>query len=416
MPIIKREDGTIFTYANYRARILIDRPSLMKGEMKFLSQQHGAFTCIVPIDSQEAEGVFSKDAGYPLGEMIWDYFKRPQNLLYCESLTHDNANKAILVVVREGRVFLDAILEKEFIQDEFASLVAENIPMDIKVFGEIPLGETTDATHFAFPTELMKSFTHVDISAYEELRPLHALELVGPTDALKRAGVLTTSLLPIIVPVLIVIAIIGYFIYSNLATEEVQVAKETVQVDPFAEYTSTLTSPAPAQQFAFVNEMVQKSYTITNWKPTQFLFTSSELRIEVTPLTVVDLQGLALWAQVNKAGVSLAVDKSNVTFPADLPSRDKPTKIYRTLDILPGLVDHLTSDLIVAKVTTGEVVKKGAFQSTKLTVALADAAPSILTILGNLLNEKPVVLSKLDLKLDDKGNYSGNIEFEILGK
>ena len=70
-----------------------------------LSQSYGEYITLQRKGVFKYEVAFSPDTGYLLGESIWHNFKRPMDMIYCEAIP--NTTEAILVIVKEGSVYLD---------------------------------------------------------------------------------------------------------------------------------------------------------------------------------------------------------------------------------------------------------------------------------------------------------------------
>lgn len=416
MPTITREDGTVFTVANYRSNITVAKPSLMKGELRFLASQHGNKVCVVRINDQEVEGVFSKDDGYPLGELIWDYLDRKESLLYVEALTKERANEAVLVVVRDNRVFVDAIIEKDFMRDEFSSLVAENIPMDIHVFGDVPIGETANDDKFAFPEELVKSFNYCDSSVFEELTPKPEFELVDPIEAIKRSNVLPRAVSPLVAVLGIAALIGGYYAYTVFTKEEVQIIQEVVRVDPYKEYLTQLQKPTVLSQFDFISQSMRTIYALQGWKPVKLIYLHDEMQVEIQPELVPDVRALTVWAKVYDITYELGDNKSIVKFTSELPNRKDVKTIRQLLENISDLFEEISSNVISAKILIKSPTSKGNYRTAPLEIQLDSASPAILTVLGNIFYGKTATLDKVDLTVNANGSYSGKIELTVLGK
>jgi hypothetical protein len=106
MPYITREDGERFIIPSYRDTISANKSSLLKKEVMLLSSNYGEYIVLQKKKSaSEYEVAFSADQGYLLGESVWNYFKQPFDMIYCEAIP--NTTEAILVIVKSGSVYLD---------------------------------------------------------------------------------------------------------------------------------------------------------------------------------------------------------------------------------------------------------------------------------------------------------------------
>src|SRR5690349_14472679 len=116
MPYITREDGERFIIPSYRDVLSAKKPSLLRREVMLLSQNYGEYIALQRKNIQQYEVAFSNEPGYLLGESVWNYFKRPQDLIYCEAIP--NTFEAILVIVKSGIVYLDGSFPLDVIVDE----------------------------------------------------------------------------------------------------------------------------------------------------------------------------------------------------------------------------------------------------------------------------------------------------------
>src|SRR5258706_12802884 len=103
MPYIARDDGERFVIPSYRDTLSAKKSNLLKKEILLLSESYGAFATVIKKNAQQYEVAFSPDTGYLLGETVWQHFKRPFDLIYCEIIP--NTSEAILVIVKSGSVF-----------------------------------------------------------------------------------------------------------------------------------------------------------------------------------------------------------------------------------------------------------------------------------------------------------------------
>ena len=108
MPQILRHDGVPFVVYTYRELVTAKKYSLLKRELEMLGREHGDNARFYVYPDGDLEAIFSKDAGYLLGENIWQHFGNPADLIYCEALA--DGENALLVIVKQGSVYLDAQL------------------------------------------------------------------------------------------------------------------------------------------------------------------------------------------------------------------------------------------------------------------------------------------------------------------
>src|SRR5687768_4951897 len=103
MPTIKRADGAQFAIHTYRELLKLQRPALMKNEIRLLAQNHGEYIRLFKQNQKNLEAIFSRDPGFLLGESVWHYFGKPSDLIYCEALPE--GQQAIVVVIKANTVY-----------------------------------------------------------------------------------------------------------------------------------------------------------------------------------------------------------------------------------------------------------------------------------------------------------------------
>ena len=94
------------------------------------------------------EIAFSRDAGYLFGECVWHYFKRPNDMIYCEAIP--DTTEAYFVIVKEGGVYLDGTFPLENIAEEILVFAAQRHEFEIYIYGEVPISERPQEGKFAF--------------------------------------------------------------------------------------------------------------------------------------------------------------------------------------------------------------------------------------------------------------------------
>lgn len=166
MTQIIRYDDVEFVVLTYRELLTAATPSMMKREIQLLATENGQYVKCFQRE-QGVETVFSKDKGYLLAESVWDFFGKPDNLIYCEELP--NGTQAALVVIRGGTVFLDTEVNLRNIMDELMALTLGSTAYKIKLFGDLPIGE--DSSQFQFPSQNVSTLEYLDSSVFLALTP-----------------------------------------------------------------------------------------------------------------------------------------------------------------------------------------------------------------------------------------------------
>ena len=411
MPVLLRDDGLSFTIQNYREALVVKKPTLLKSEVRFLSQNNGEHVRLFRPHVDRIEAVFSREPGYPLGEMVWDYFDKPTNLIYCEAMV-DQTN-ALLVIVRDNTVYLDDVLPLEALLDEFSALLSLRNEFEIYTYGDVPLAETTSDTHFAFEPNYVKSFTALHKSAYYKIRKKKEYLLLSPEQAINKLGIgrVTNTVITGVIAV-VVMLIAGTILFEVEEASEKPIPK-IVKVDPYKKYEQTLRSPSADRQLIYMLTQLSHTFTIPGWGPVRLSMTPSSMQVEVQNQGGT-LNDFLNWTMQNKLSSNLDAQKNILTFIPRLPARPTPTKIYAVNEIVADVADKFNL------MFTGNVIKLnspksyGVYRTVQVEVKFTDMAPSLVTLMAEYLKLQPVVLLNFTAKLKD-GLLSGALMFNIVG-
>ena len=140
MPYITRDDGEHFVIPSYRDVLSAKQKSQLKKDILLLSQSYGEYITLQRKNAAQYEVTFSPDTGYLLGESIWHHFKRPLDMIYCEVIA--NTAEAILVIVKEGSVYLDGRFPLEGIAEELVVFLTQHNQFEIYIYGDVPIAQT----------------------------------------------------------------------------------------------------------------------------------------------------------------------------------------------------------------------------------------------------------------------------------
>ena len=273
MPVLIRNDGVQFITRAYRELLSAKKFGFLKREVNLLQQDNGNFACLFVRPDDGVEAVLSHEAGYLLGETVWHFFDKADNLIYCEVLA--GGERAVLVVVRQGSVFLDAEISLSQLIEEFSSLFFDETKYDIYVYGDLPIGVEGEAAEFILPADAVESWTHLDAPVFTQLPQLDSLALAPVSEALKAIG----SELPIpliiggVVCVVVIVAL-AWALFKPAPKPKVQVVKPVVRSnqppppppDPLAAYKQAMVSPAPIDVFRALVQQVRRLYAIPGWQ------------------------------------------------------------------------------------------------------------------------------------------------------
>lgn len=423
MPLITRDDGISFAVYTYRETLSSKNLSMLRREAMIISRENGQFARFFSLSGNEVEAVFSRDQGYLLGELIWQHFGNPVDLIYCEALP--DGDNALLVVVRGGSVYLDAELPIMNLADEFISLISGENNYQIYIYGDVPLAESATDEKFAFDEMLVESFMELDTPVFPTLQVDEAFKLLPIDEAL--AEFKTPSVVPIKAIIgIIVLAAVGYFGWKMLGPKPQQVVSVTtngpsvvqqpVQTganNPYAAYQNQLMTPSPGDIIMTAVQDVQLLLTIPGWTPSDMSYKNDSLSFDLK-MAGGDLGLLLSWVRNNQVDLEAATGKAVIVFPLSLQNRPAPTVMYNLRDTVASLYDILRRVIPDTAPTLGATVSNGNFRQTSLTISFSGIAPATLVLLAKELQTYPVVMQTFTLTIDE-GVLSGSMQLQILG-
>lgn len=423
MPLLTRDDGVKFAVYTYRETLSSKNLSMLRREALIISRDNGQYARFFPLSGNEVEAIFSRDDGYLLGELIWQHFGNPYDLIYCEALP--DGENALLVVVRGGSVYLDAELPVMNLADEFISLVSGENKYQIYVYGDVPLAEFATDEKFAFDEMMVESFMELDTPVYPTIEVDEAFRLLPIDTALAEFKAPTSNTVKAIIGI-VILAVVGYIGWKVLAPKPVvvvnngpttvtQTVVQNTSSNPYAAYESLLMTPAPSDILNSAVQNIQLLLTIPGWTPTDMTYSAQDSALNFNLKPVGGNLGLLLaWIRDNQVELQAASGKAVLVFPLTIDNRPAPTVLYNLRDTVASLYDILNRILPNTAPSLGQTVPQGNFSETTLTISFSGAAPGTLVLLAKELQTYPVILDSFSMKIDE-GVLSGTMEIKILG-
>jgi len=411
MPILKRDDGIQFATHAYRETITVKRPSLLRNEVQLLAQNHGENMRLFPLTNNQIEGVFSRDPGYLLGETIWHHFNAPADLIYCEALPE--GNQALIVVVRNGRVYIDTKIAYDKIPEEFAPLVTRNNIFEIYVYGDVPVSDTPKEGHFAFDKQFVKSFKRLDESAYQLASVDQDFQLQPLKLALHGDRLLKRSRLPLLATATLVLAIAGWW-YIQQPEEKRPAVKAPAERLPFHVYRTALQSPSPEKQLAEFSAITSLVYEIPGWTPSNVTFSGSLYKVHLRSTGGTN-QALREWTEREQLGMTLTTKGAELSLNSKIANRSAPTDVADQQKSLSLIVDKMNELLPGNTVSIRQTTRKIDTKETGIGVNFNNISPEIFALIGRELAEQPVTLTSIQANIN-QGLMSGTIQLKVLGK
>lgn len=405
MTILTRNDGIEFVMQAYREIIENGNKTALAQKVHALAEQHGRFVRLFKKEKHYYEGVFSNEAGYLLGESVKHYFYQAQNLIFCEAL--ENENDLLLVVVRDGEVYLDAIVNKISLRQELRLLISDRYQYQIFAHGAVPMSDDP-----ILPPEKIISFENLTDPLLPRLPTLKNLQLIPVELALKTQCDSSTNQ-SLIYLMISLIALAGGFILYNINTALQKKQAQTVLMDPYARFNTALESAEPHAQLIELMKTIELLYTIPGWQLQNIDFSNSHYRVQLKN-NQGDLTQLTQWSNFNNFTYSQNANQTILSSLSHVQSRLPPKTISNEAALVEAITEPLRALLGAPAITIDSTYTSGAAKQTTVTLNITQATPKIIDIIGQILENQPVTIESANFDNKDL-TINGKIQFSIWG-
>lgn len=409
MPYITREDGEHFVIPSYRDVLSAKNNNVLKREIFALSQNYGGYITMQRKGPARFEVAFSHDTGYLLGETVWDHFKCPQDMIYCEAIP--NTTEAILVIVKSGSVYLDGSFPIESIPEELVIFLTQENNFEIFTYGDVSISKTPEEGKFSFETSSVKAFTVLDAPVFPTLPLLKKYQFQLVDTVLKSQGIGAFPAKQLLIAVGIIG--VGWMLWSYFTAEEVVPPPPPPQVNPYQGYIDVLKSPSPEEQINNFLQRLKELYAIPGWSLKDVSFGGGSLSGSVQS-NGASVETLMKWAKENDASVGILASGFTVSMSVSLASRTRSDAIYPLKNVIAKLVDRLAIIYPGNHLALGESANKGVYSQTEVSINLEKVSPLVLRLISEQIKDLPLVLKTITLTVDN-GSLSGTITFDALG-
>lgn len=412
MPYITREDGVHFVVPSYRDVLTARQKSQLKKDILALSQSYGGYITLQRKGGTQYEIAFSPDTGYLLGESVWNYFKRPVDMVYCEAIP--NTSEAILVIVKGGSVYLDGSFPIENISEELVIFLTQENNFEIYIYGDVPISQTPADGKFSFEASSVKTFTVLDKPVFPTL-PLLKIYQLQLVDAVLRAyGI---GVFPL-VPVLLLIILLGgggYLLWEFVLKPPPPPPPPPPEVvNPYLTYNRILMTPDPVEEMNAFLSSLNTLLTIPSWDLTQVRYSGGDITATVTTVGS-SVQQLIAWSKANDVSVEMRPDGIHLDMPVKLPAnRPAPKDIYPLTDVIARFVDHLSAVYPGNHLQLSEIANKGKYNDVTIIISVDKISPATFALIGEQMKDLPFVLKTVALTVNN-GMLTGSINFEAVG-
>jgi hypothetical protein len=410
MAYITREDGERFVIPSYRDVLSVKKQSLLKKEILLLSTDYGEYVALQRKSADQYEVAFSNEPGYLLGESVWNYFKRPQDLIYCEAIP--NTSEAILVIVKSGSVYLDGSFPVDSIPEELVIFRTQQSHFDVYIYGDVPISKDIEEDKFSLDSSSVRSFTVLDKPVFETIPTVKSFQLQLVDAVLKAQGIgaLPTKQIAIFL-VILALGWVGWNYYSS--EEHALPTIVTGVINPYQSYVNGLTTPDPAVEMQWLTDTLRKFYGLQGWFPESLNYGSGVLVADMRSMGARTNE-LFNWAKNNRATLNLNTGGFYLTMNTSFVNRQPPRNIYPITQVVANLIDKISYIIPGNNVGVAAPLDKGKYKEVVITIGFSSITIDTLALIGQQLKLLPVNLTKLSLKAD-RGYITGSISLIALG-
>lgn len=412
MTVIKRKDGTQFISHVYRERMPRMAKRLLVQEIRLLSSQHGSYLCIMRGTKHHLEVAFSQEQGYLLGELVWDYFARPDNLIVCEAIAE--SAHCILVVIRDGAVYLDTKLLSSDIYDALVPILADDREYEVYTYGDVPVRDTDtfgNAT-FKLPKKIISKFNHLKVSVFERLTTSPEFEL-RPLPVMLRSKYLRSHHVAMAIAATALVVVGGWWFFGG-STPPQPVDTGVPVLAQLQSFEVALSSPSPTQLITELGTKIDQLYLIPGWQAARITFNGDKYQVDMHA-DGGDLWYLTDWAKQHYYDLRITSDGAELTLESHLKKRALP-KTYPNMQLaVETFMQRMKHVLATGAVHIDSSGPHGDMQETKFTLDIQELSPDLLDLVGQELGDLPLSLSSIDLRLKD-GLIDGKIQLSLWGR
>ncbi len=412
MTHIIREDGEHFVIPSYRDVLSVKRSSLLRREIMLLASNYGEYITLQKKGSTQYEVAFSQESGYLLGETVWQYFKRPRDLIYCEALP--NSTEVILVIVKSGSVYLDGTFLIDSIPEELVVFQTQQNNFDIYLYGDIPISKEPELGKFSFDEASVKSFNILPNPVFAELPLVKAFQLQLVDTLLKQKGIGGFPLKAFVISIAILAGL--YSIWSYFSSHRKALPQVIITaMNPYNLYVTALQTPAPEVEISWLVRKINTLFTLPGWFPIEIDYSNGTLVANVQSLGS-SAEILYAWATQHDAKISMDKQGFTLTLTANplLPRRLPTENIANLTEVIAKLIDRLAKVMPGNILVPDKIVSQQKFLQQQLTISVVGISPTTLDLIGKQFASLPLVLSNVTITVEN-GGLSGSIILNALG-
>jgi hypothetical protein len=387
-----------FLFQPYREALTVKTASLLRKEIQYLAQQHGQYCRLFKRKAGEIEAVFSLEPGYLLGETVWHYFDESPYLIYCEKLTDEKDDQNILlVVVRDGIIYLDAKFSAITLKEELKNLlVTDSQKYKVYTYGTVP-----------YKFEGVEFTKTLEKSIFDGLVWDSAFQLLPTFEALREQGLEDRTRSSLAFVTIICLGLLGtLWWYSSKP-------KTSVNVNPYEQYEMSLQTPTPESETTALVHGLQKINQIPGWNVVSVEYDGETGSAKLKSIGGAATQLLTM-SQAMGMVVSFSSSGTYINFSTTLNHRPLPDKIASTEKTVALIMDRMTHVLPKKSVSVDQTITNRVFKEVALTISFNNVSPEVLQLIGSNLDDLPVNVKSITVNVKN-GLLSGYFKISVVG-
>lgn len=406
-----RDDGVQFVMQVYREFFAAQKKSIVAEDIRNIAEQQGSFVRIFKKHKHQFEAVFSKEEGYLLGETVWHYFNKPDNLIFVEALP--DRMHVILVVVRAGNIYLDRQVLDNDLRLELLPLMTERHKYLVVTSGPVSLTEKESSNSFTFTSGLVARYEKLNEPLTQRLPLLRNCKLQSLPAALRSQNLHRSSMLFPTMATLLVCSLCAWWLLFPHENAAIVSAPSAPKVNPLMAYEKAMLTPAPAQQLSELLAHINALYFAPGWQAKQIQFDGEKYLISLDS-DGGDLSLLSKWARGNEYEFSMRSTGAQLQRKSIIEARKIVVKEYPLEKVAAALVDEVDALLQEKSIDVSETKMIDGMKQMNLTINLKNVSPDVLDLVGRELVDLPLALSQIDVTLQS-GLINGSIQLSLWG-
>lgn len=413
MTVIDRQDGVKFVTQVYRETLPQQSRRLLLETVRQLAKQHGQHLCVYA-QGKVIEAAFSNESGYLLGECIWDYFGRPDYMIYCEAV--GERATCLLVVIQQGRVYLDMLLLSGDVLAELQPIFSDKQPYTVYTYGDVPIREkeTFGGATFTLPKEMVGQFKQLSEPLFPALIPVSVFELKSP-DHLRLASLTHRQDKWLAVGLLIIISMLGFLWFWTPQKSNILPVNSVLKTSVQQAWQEKLHQPAPAAIIQSLVSHIDTLYLIPGWQTVGMHYADQVFQATLKASDGGDLWALTDWTKQHFYTMHMDHEQAVLQSTARLAARQFVPPILPMTDVMNTFVHRFSRLLAADAIHVGSVRQDGELQATSIKLTIHALSPDLLALVGEEFKNLPLTLSSADLSIED-GLINGTIQLSLWGR